>query len=88
VGFNRGHYSNIRLDGLLDRATSSRDDQQRRELYAEAQRILADDVPYISLWYKTNFIIARRNLAGLRLTPLADYAFLREVGRTETRAGY
>jgi peptide/nickel transport system substrate-binding protein len=86
VGFNRGHYSNLPLDALLDRATTSRDDDERRVLYGEAQRILAADVPYISLWYKTNLIIARRNLTGLRLTPLADYAFLREVGRTETRA--
>jgi peptide/nickel transport system substrate-binding protein len=85
TGFNRGHYSNERLDALLDRATVSRDDHERRTLYGEAQRILAEDVPYISLWYKTNLIIARRDLSGLRLTPLADYAFLREVGRTETR---
>jgi peptide/nickel transport system substrate-binding protein len=86
AGFNRGHYSNVPLDALLDRATASRDDSERRELYGEAQRILAEDVPYISLWYKTNLIIARRNLSGLRLTPLADFTFLREVGRTETRA--
>jgi peptide/nickel transport system substrate-binding protein len=83
VGFNRGHYSNVALDVLLDRATVSRDDDERRALYGEAQRILAEDVPYISLWYKTNLILARRNLSGLRLTPLADYAFLREVERTE-----
>ena len=82
AGFNRGHYSNAQLDALLDRATASRDDRERRELYSEAQRILAEDVPYISLWYKTNFIIARRDLSGLRLTPLADYVFLREVERT------
>jgi len=81
IGFNRGHYSNPTLDDLLDRANWSRDDQERRRLYSRAQQLIAADLPYINIWYKTNFAIAQRNLSGIRLNPFADYVFLKDVSR-------
>lgn len=81
VGFNRGHYQNAAVDALIDRATVATDDDTRREAYAEAQRTIADDVPYVSLWYKTNVAVARPDLRGVRLTPSADFSVLREVSR-------
>lgn len=81
VGFNRGFYSNPDVDRLIDRATAATDDGVRRELYGEAQRRIADDAPYISLWYKTNVAVAQPDLDGVRLTPLAELSFLRNVSR-------
>lgn len=81
VGFNRGRYSNPALDAVLERAAGSTDDRRRRDLYAEAQRIIADDLPYIHLWHKTNFVVARTGLKGVALNPYADFLFLRQVGR-------
>jgi peptide/nickel transport system substrate-binding protein len=86
AGFNRGRYSNAEVDRLLEQAAASADDADRRMLYGEAQRLLAADVPYISLWHKTNFIVAQQTLSGLQLTPLADFDFLRNVSRTRTSA--
>jgi len=88
VGFNRGHYSNPQVDALVDNAAASTDDGARRALYSQAQRLLAADVPYISLWHKTNFVVAQRDLSGLRLSPLADYGFLRHVARTDRYVRY
>ena len=59
TGFNRGFYSNAEVDALIDKATVSTDDVERRDLYAKAQRVIAADVPYVSLWYKTNVVVAR-----------------------------
>jgi peptide/nickel transport system substrate-binding protein len=81
AGFNRGHFSDRSVDSLLDRAAVEMDRDQRRELYAEAQRAIASQVPYVSLWFKTNFVVAQRALSGVRLTPLADFAFLKDVAR-------
>lgn len=81
VGFNRGFYHNGQVDRLIDAATIATDDTERRRLYAEAQRLIAADVPYVSLWYRTNAIVARRDLAGVQLSPKLDYAFLRHVRR-------
>ena len=82
AGFNRGRYSNPQVDALLDEADGTEDAPRRLALYAEVQRILARDVPYVSLWYKTNVAVAQRNLTGIRLTPLADFNFLKDVARS------
>jgi peptide/nickel transport system substrate-binding protein len=79
LGFNRGFYANAALDRLIDAATVSTDEAERRRLYAEAQRLVARDVPYISLWYKTNVAVAQPDLEGIRLGPSSDFRFLREV---------
>lgn len=86
AGFNRGHYSNPDVDRLLDEASASLDDQRRLALFQEVQRIVARDVPYISLWYKTNFAVAQRSLTGVHLSPLADLDFLRDVARVPASA--
>lgn len=79
AGFNRGYYSNSEVDALLDRATSSTDDRLRRELYARVQQIVAADVPYVSLWYKTNVAVSQPDIRGVSLFPAADYYFLEDV---------
>jgi peptide/nickel transport system substrate-binding protein len=85
-GFNRGHYRNPELDALLDEAATSLDEGRRRQAFAHAQRILSADLPYVSLWHKTNFAIAQRSLSGVRLSPIADFHFLRHVSRADTVA--
>jgi ABC-type transport system substrate-binding protein len=86
AGFNRGHYSNPEVDRLLDEASASSGAGRRLELFQQVQRIVARDLPYISLWYKTNFAVAQRSLTGVRLTPLADLDFLRNVARVPANA--
>jgi len=81
VGFNRGGFSDPRVDVLLDEATISTDDAQRRVLYNRAQRLIAEQAPYISLWCKTNVIVAQRDLRGIRPLPTVDFAFLKDVER-------
>lgn len=85
TGFNRGRYSNPEVDDLLDAAGEEQDPARRLALFSEVQRIIATDVPYVSLWYKTNVAVARRNLDGVRLTPLADFYFLKDVARIAAR---
>lgn len=79
-GFNRGYYKNAEVDRLLDAATAALSEEDRRRLYGEAQRIIADDAPYISLWYKTNVAVAQARLTGITLSATADFAFLQHVG--------
>ncbi len=85
-GFNRGRYSNPEVDAALDAAGDAQDPAQRLELFAQVQRLIARDVPYVSLWYKTNVVIAQRNLTGVHITPLADFYFLKDVARVAAAA--
>jgi peptide/nickel transport system substrate-binding protein len=86
-GFNRGHFSDPVMDRLIDEASASTDEAQRLAIFHEVQRLIAKEVPYISLWYKTNVAVAQRTLTGVHLTPLADFLFLQDVARIPAAAG-
>jgi peptide/nickel transport system substrate-binding protein len=81
AGVNRVHYSNPEVDRLIEAASAATDDGRRRQAYAEAQRLIARDVPYISLWYKTNVAIFQPDIHGVLLSPIADFTFLKDVYR-------
>jgi len=76
-GANRGYYSNPRVDALIDTARREVDPIARKPLYAEVQRILADDLPYINLWYLDNVLVHTRRVRNLKLNPAGNYDFLR-----------
>jgi peptide/nickel transport system substrate-binding protein len=76
-GANRGFYSNPRVDELIDQARREVDPSRRKPLYAEVQRILADDLPYINLWYLDNVLVHTRRVRNLKLNPAGNYDFLR-----------
>jgi peptide/nickel transport system substrate-binding protein len=81
AGLNRVHYQNAAVDQLIERASSAVSDDQRGMFYRQAQQAIARDVPYISLWYKTNIAVFQPDIRGVRLSPIADFTFLRDVYR-------
>jgi peptide/nickel transport system substrate-binding protein len=80
-GFNRGHYSNPEVDRLVEEGAREQDTARRRAIYAKVQAVLADDVPYISLWYPDNVCMAQRGVHGIVLPPDGDFSFLVNVYR-------
>jgi len=78
-GANRGYYSNPKVDALIDKARREIDPKVRKPLYAEVQRILADDLPYINFWYLDNVVVHTRRVRNLKLNPAGNYDFLRTV---------
>jgi peptide/nickel transport system substrate-binding protein len=82
VGFNRTYYSNPDVDRLINLATRATTDDERLRYYREVQKIVADDVPYISLWYKTNIAVMRPNVSGMRLSAQADFLWLKDVRKS------
>jgi peptide/nickel transport system substrate-binding protein len=78
-GANRGHYKNPVLDTLLDQARVELDREKRRAILSRIQSIVADDEPYINLWYMDNVCVYRNRLSGTMLAPGGDYDFLNSV---------
>ncbi len=76
-GANRGFYSNPKVDALIDRARREVDPNVRKPLYGELQRILAEELPYIDLWYLDNVLVHNRRVRNLKLNPAGNYDFLR-----------
>lgn len=81
AGLNRVHYSNPEVDRLIGEAALARTADERRALYARAQQLIAEDVPYVSLWYKKNVAVYQPDLSGVRLSAIADFGFFKDVTR-------
>ena len=76
-GANRQFYSNPRVDALIDKARAEIDQNARKRDYAELQKILAEDLPYIDLWYFDNALVYSRRVTNLQLNPSGNYDFLK-----------
>ncbi|HKM48415.1 MAG TPA: ABC transporter substrate-binding protein [Terriglobales bacterium] len=76
-GANRGFYSNPKVDSLIDQARREVDQAKRKSTYAELQLILADELPYINLWYLDNVLVHNKRVHNLQLNPAGNYDFLR-----------
>ena len=82
AGFNRGHYDNPEVDRLLDLAGAAKTEAERKKYYGAAQKIIAEDAPYISIWNRTNVAIARPIITGLHLNATSDFVALKDVIKT------
>jgi ABC-type transport system substrate-binding protein len=66
------------VDQLLDQARGTIDQAHRVQLYAQAQRAIAETVPFLFISYADLFAVARTQLNGFVLSstrsmaPLAD----------------
>jgi peptide/nickel transport system substrate-binding protein len=78
-GANRGRYSNPRVDALLTSAGAEMDEAKRRADYVQVQKILADDLPGIPLWYPNNQVVHSRRVEGVKLRASGNFDFLREA---------
>ncbi len=64
------------MDELTDAIRVERNQPKRKELTSEGQKIVAEDLPYISLWYADVVSVHQRTLGDLTLSPTGDYKFL------------
>jgi peptide/nickel transport system substrate-binding protein len=73
---NRWRYRNTALDAVIDDARVEPDRARRVARYAEAQRILATDLPVIPLWHEDNIAVMNRDVTGYQVIPSARLARL------------
>jgi peptide/nickel transport system substrate-binding protein len=81
-GANRTYYANPRVDALIEQARGELDQNTRKQIYAEIQQILAEDLPYINLWYFENVMVHTRRVRNLTLNPPGNYDFLKAAELT------
>jgi peptide/nickel transport system substrate-binding protein len=75
-GANRGKYNNPILDALLEQQKMELDRAKRKAILAQIQRIVAEDEPYVDLWYPDNVCVHRDRVADIVISPAGDYNFL------------
>jgi peptide/nickel transport system substrate-binding protein len=62
--FNYAGYVNADVQALLDKAREAYDMSRRRPLYAHVTRILANDVPYVWLYYPKEYKLVATTVRG------------------------
>ncbi len=78
-GANRGFYQNQKVDALIDEARREVDPKVRAPIYAEVQEIVANELPYIDLWYLDNVLVHNKRVRNIQLNPAGNYDFLRSA---------
>jgi peptide/nickel transport system substrate-binding protein len=77
-GQNRMRYSNPKVDKMIDDALLAPPEKQK-QLYAELQKILAEELPQIYLWYQDSIIVQRDRMADFKLDTSGDWSAVRNV---------
>ncbi|HTL37564.1 MAG TPA: ABC transporter substrate-binding protein [Kofleriaceae bacterium] len=70
---NRWRYRNPEIDRLTDAGRTELDPAKRKQIYGDAQRIIAEDVPIIPLWHEDNVALSNVDLKGYKIVPNARY---------------
>lgn len=79
MGANRGHYHNALIDALLAQQRIAMDRDKRKIILSQIQKIVAEDEPYINLWYTDNVAVYRSRVANVSIGPAGDFDFLLNV---------
>ena len=84
---NRGYYSNPQVDQLIDDARSTVDRGRQKRDYDEIQRIVAEELPYVNLWYLDNVLVHSARVRQLQVSSAGNYDFLKtaELGESGHR---
>ncbi|MBM4309647.1 MAG: ABC transporter substrate-binding protein [Deltaproteobacteria bacterium] len=69
-GGNRSRYSDAEFDRLIEQAVTAQDSIRRDELYAQCERMIAEQAPWVFFWHKDACSIHRPELHGYRTVPL------------------
>ena len=80
-GQNRGYYSNPRVDDLIVQGRATFDRSKRREIYAEIQRIVQEDMPYVSLYHQINVAVMDKDLNGYVMYPAGFWLGIPQMSR-------
>ena len=78
-GTNRGHFRNAAVDTLLDAERVETDSAKRREILSRLQKMIADDEPYLTLWFTDNVCVQQRRIEGVNIAPDGNYDFLTAI---------
>jgi len=71
-GFNIPMYTNPQSDRLLEQARASSDPAQRARIYEQWQRLVAEELPYLYLWWPLEIRAISKRLGGVPAIGLRD----------------
>ena len=79
---DRGYYNSPRVDALIAQGRATFDRNKRREIYAQIQRIVQEDLPYVSLYHQINVAVMDKDLQGYVMYPAGFWLGIPNMSRT------
>lgn len=73
AGANRGRYNNPSVDRLIDSALASTSRDEQARIFRQVQALLAEDLPYIPLWFEHQMVATRSDIGGYTLAVDGNY---------------
>lgn len=73
TGANRGRYSSLAVDRLLQQVESAGTLERQANLYHRIQQQIHQDLPYVPLWYEAQVSASNPRISGYRLMADGNY---------------
>jgi peptide/nickel transport system substrate-binding protein/oligopeptide transport system substrate-binding protein len=67
---NRTRYVNKEVDTLIERGQNSLNEKERNNFYKKAEEIIIQDMPWVSFWHRTDFLIKQPWIKGYKVYPI------------------
>lgn len=67
---NKTRYCNKAVDDLIERGQSSINELDRNRYYKQAEELIIKDIPWVSFWHRTDFLIKQPWVKGYKVYPI------------------
>ena len=67
---NKTRYCNKAVDDLIERGQFSLNEPDRNRFYKQAEELIIKDVPLVSFWHRTEFLIKQPWVDGYKVYPI------------------
>lgn len=74
-GNNRAQWCNEEFEDLVNRAKQTTDQEERTQLYRQAQEVFKREAPWATLVHSVSVVPMRKEVEGFVQSPLGDFAF-------------
>lgn len=77
-GQNRSRYNNPQMDKLLDESLTA-GSERRQQIFSQVQKMLAEELPQIYLWYQSTIVVHRDRLTEVKPDSSGDWRVVSRV---------
>jgi peptide/nickel transport system substrate-binding protein len=68
-------YYSDRMNQLITAQGKETDPTKRKQIYADLQTLIQQDVPLIPLWQTKDFVFAKKGMSGIKIDPLQNLLY-------------
>lgn len=78
-GQNRMRYCNLQVDRWITEGERAADRPTKINIYSQLQKIVAEELPQIYLWYPANVLVASSRVGNIEIEPSGSWYFITKL---------